>query len=90
MSSVIRLYVGAGLHVTTLSLVSSRADSVSSTSAGWVAQAGIDANVGGNWFLDADVRKLGNMSPSGTVGGQSREIKIDPTLIGVGISYRWR
>jgi hypothetical protein len=42
------------------------------------------------WVVNADCRKPGNTSPSGTVGGQARTLKIDPTLIGVGIGYHGR
>lgn len=82
-------YLGVGLHYTSLSLVRGGIDSIDSSKVGWVAQAGMDVNVGGNWFVNADVRYLGNLDPSGRLAGAPRTVKIDPTLIGVGFSYRW-
>jgi outer membrane protein len=82
-------YLGVGLHYTSLSLVRGGVDSIDGSSVGWVAQAGMDVNIGGSWFANADVRYLGRLEPSGRLAGAPRAAKIDPTLIGIGISYRW-
>jgi outer membrane protein len=85
-----RPYVGAGLHVTLLNLVHPRSDDISGSRVGWVLQAGMDVDVGANWFVNVDLRYLGKLDPSGRVGGALRTITLNPTLLGAGIGYRWR
>lgn len=89
-SESLRAYVGAGLHITAVSLSNSTTDSISGSSVGPVIQAGLEMRVGGSWFVNADFRYLDRMDPSGRIGGALRTIKLDPTLFGLGIGYHWR
>lgn len=89
-SESFRAYVGAGLHITSVSLSNSGTDGISGSSVGPAIQAGMEMRVGGNWFVNADFRYLDRMDPSGRIGGAPRTIKLDPTFFGLGIGYHWR
>lgn len=87
-------YVGFGLDYSRLSLTTHELldhDSIDSSSIGWVAQAGADAQVAPSWFVNLDLRYLGDLEPR-SLQGPSHEYlgtkyKIDPFLLGVGVSY---
>lgn len=86
-----RPYLGFGAHYTGVSRhYNDRVVGISSSSAGWVAQAGFDARLSQHWYLNTDVRYLGDLEPYDLIGG-SRELqyKIDPFLFGVGIGFRF-
>ncbi|GEM_PF-5905110 len=89
-SPAVRPYLGAGLHLTTLSVVNGGSDTIDSSRFGWVAQAGLEFELGERWYVGADLRHLFHLEPSGRLGGVPREAKIDPNLFGLGIAYRWR
>jgi outer membrane protein len=87
-------YVGFGLDYSRLSLNTHNLldhDSIDSSSIGWVAQAGADAQVAPSWFVNLDLRYLGDLEPR-SLQGPSHEYmgtryKIDPFLVGLGVSY---
>jgi outer membrane protein len=87
-------YVGFGLDYSRLSLNTHELldhDSIDNSSVGWVAQAGADAQVAPSWFVNLDLRYLGDLEPR-SLQGPSHEYlgtryKIDPFLLGVGVSY---
>lgn len=59
---------------------------------GWALQAGVDVNVGGGWFINADVKKL-FINTDVTVQAGAATIKadvdIDPWIVGLGVGYRF-
>jgi outer membrane protein len=87
-------YVGFGLDYTRLSLNTHDPldhDSIDSSSIGWVAQAGADARLAQSWFVNLDLRYLGDLEPRSFQGPSHEYLgtkyKIDPFLLGVGVSY---
>ncbi|WP_204886503.1 OmpW/AlkL family protein [Parvibaculum sedimenti] len=84
-------YVGAGLNYTFFYNVDS--GDFSSVKydnhVGYALQAGVDYALGGNWSLNADVKKIflktdAHVSGVGTVG-----TTIDPWIVGLGVGYRF-
>ena len=87
-------YVGVGVDYSRESLNTHSLldhDSVESSSIGWVLQAGADARVGGSWFVNVDLRYLGDVEPRALQGPSHQytgaQYKIDPFLLGLGVSY---
>jgi outer membrane protein len=91
--SVLRPYVGIGLHYTTLSIQppGSEVISIENTQLGWVLQAGADLHVAGGWFVNADIRYLGGLEPTMSVKEPAYTITgyINPLLISAGVGFRW-
>jgi outer membrane protein len=68
---------------------------------GWALQAGVDIPVGGNWFINFDVKKVflessasvwlnpGVLAPTHPGAFITTDAQIDPWLIGVGFGYRF-
>lgn len=85
----IRPYVGAGLSVTTIYDTNVAPFTLSSTSIGPAAQAGIDLRVGPRWYFNADV-KWARVRPE--LRFESHDItqaRLDPMIYSVGIGYRF-
>jgi outer membrane protein len=88
-----RVYVGAGLHYTSLSIhpPGSEVLTIESSQHGWVLQAGTDLRIAGGWFANADVRYLGGLEPVITMKQPPQAITgyINPLLLSAGIGFRW-
>lgn len=87
-------YVGAGLNVTFFFDEDTRgplagADLDLDTSVGLAAVAGIDVDMGGNWFLNADVRYLDIDTDAKLNGVKLETVEIDPWALGVSVGYRF-
>jgi len=95
-----RPYLGAGVHYTDLSsqqlaypasgALAAQPLSTDSSKFGWVAQAGFDYRVARHWFLNADVRYLGDLSTQLSSSGTNlTKVSINPWLFSVGVGYRF-
>ncbi len=88
-------YLGAGIHLTSLSDVNLAIPSVgqaglSSTSWGSVLQAGFDYRFAPHWFVNADVKWLKEKSDFDVAGaGKVATLHIDPFLFGIGVAFRF-
>jgi outer membrane protein len=77
-------YIGFGGHYTFVT----GALSLDSSSAGVAVQAGLDVLLSRDWVLNADFRYLGlEFKDTGT--GAPRQLRIDPFLLSLGVSYRF-
>jgi len=89
--SNLRPYVGAGINYTvffsekaTNTITSLKLDD----SVGLAAQAGFDVNISKDWFFNADVRYINIETTAHTSLGTS-EVKINPTVISLGVGTRF-
>jgi len=92
--SVVRPYLGAGLHYTILSIqpvVVNSTYAIDRSNLGYVLQGGLDLRITRGWFVNADVRYLGNLQPQVTIDQGTRQITgyINPLLFSVGAGIRW-
>lgn len=84
-------YVGAGLNYTQITQVNLLDGGANLGSHNWggVIQAGIDFPIDKNLSFNIDFKKV-NLKTDVFVGGFNKGIlKLDPTLIGVGLGYRF-
>lgn len=83
-------YVGAGANYTFfLNTKDGAATNLKIKSAPGVAlQAGFDYMLDANWGLNVDVKKLW-LRPDVTATGLTGNLRIDPWLIGAGVTYRF-
>jgi len=87
-------YVGAGLNVSFFYSGTSRSSLVNrftmSNSVGPALQAGVDWNFSGHWFANVDVKQI-FMSSNASInsGAVKAKVALNPTVIGVGIGYRF-
>lgn len=84
-------YVGAGLNYTQITQVNllDGGATINSHSWGGALQAGIDFPIDKNLSFNIDIKKL-SLKTDVFVGGANRGVlKLDPTLIGVGLGYRY-
>lgn len=88
-------YVGAGINYTIFyNADSGAAQGIDySNEFGWALQAGVDVAVGGNWYLNLDVKKLWlntdvtvRVNPTTTVRA---DVDLDPWIIGFGVGYKF-
>lgn len=83
-------YVGAGVNYTKISSVNLVSPySLEKDSWGLAVQAGVDVPLSKNWSVNFDVKKVQirtNVLASGVSAG---ELKLDPTLLSVGVGYRF-
>ena len=95
-----RPYVGAGVDYTKISSsnfgIPATSNSVPTSlstdgsSFGWVAQAGFDVRIARSWFLNADVRYLGDVDTNiKSSSGRLTTARIDPMLYSIGFGYRF-
>lgn len=86
-------YVGAGINYTIFYDQSTRGvieDIDYDNKIGWALQAGLDYNITGNWFLNADVKKLWLNTRAEMNGGSiTADVDINPWLFGVGLGYKF-
>lgn len=85
-------YVGAGLNYT--HFFNEKPGALTSVdysdSWGGALQAGVDVPISGNWYFNADVKKVFISTTAKFNGGSVRgDVDIDPWLIGVGIGYKF-
>lgn len=88
-----RPYLGAGVQYTRSSLAGGAASNfttIEGSTFGVALQGGFEFRVSSPWCVNLDVRYL-NLQPGtgGTEGSGGQELKLDPLLYGVGVSYRW-
>jgi outer membrane protein len=89
-------YVGAGLNATFFYDASPSRPTVTHVSfrngVGPAVQAGVDYNLTGHWFLNADVKQifLNTQAGANTVLGPVKaKTALDPLVAGVGVGYRF-
>lgn len=91
-----RPYVGAGLNYTRFSgvsfapaIVTALQPSISKDSVGLALQVGFDYQVARNVYLNVDLKKVQIRTDIKSFGAKVGELKVDPTLFGIGIGYRF-
>jgi outer membrane protein len=87
----IKPYVGAGLNYTQITQVNllDGGAGLSSNSWGAALQAGLDFPIDKNLSFNIDVKKV-NLKSDVFVGGDNKGLlKLNPTLIGAGLGYRY-
>lgn len=88
--SAISPYIGAGVNFTLPfdSHVNGVNDFKIDNSVGWAVQAGIDIQMAKNLFLNVDYKYV-NLDTKATVLGSKYKLDLSPSIIGVGIGYRF-
>jgi outer membrane protein len=83
-------YVGLGVNYTKVSGVALGAVTLDSSSTGAAMQVGVDFPIDKKWSLNVDVKKV-YIKTDVYSGGTTNlgTLKLDPTLLGVGIGYRF-
>jgi len=83
-------YMGLGVNYTKISGVDLSGYTLDSSSTGASAQLGVDIPLDKKWSLNIDVKKVYIKSDVySNVGTNLGTLKLDPTLFGVGIGYRF-
>lgn len=86
----IKPYVGAGLNLTLFSSVKLPAGyEVEKNSVGLAVQAGADFALDKKWSINVDVKKVQIRTDLTVNGTNAGTIKVDPTLFGVGVGYKF-
>lgn len=88
--SLISPYIGFGLNATFPfnAKVNNVSDFKIDNSIGWAAQAGTDIKVADNLYLNLDYKYL-NVNTTATVGGTKNKLNLNPSLVGIGVGYRF-
>ncbi len=82
-------YVGAGLNYTKISKISLGTYGLDNHSYGFALQAGVDTPVTKQVSVNFDIKKVQIQSDVYANGAKAGVLKLDPTLIGVGVGYRF-
>ena len=88
-------YVGAGVNYTQISSVSlsggAALDPLTLNNHSWgtAFQVGVDVPLDKQWSLNLDVKKVGIKTDVYSKGASVGTLKLDPTLVGVGLGYRF-
>ncbi|HRC25991.1 MAG TPA: OmpW family outer membrane protein [Alphaproteobacteria bacterium] len=89
-------YLGVGINYTIFHREDTPGDVVTDSSFdnsfGYALQAGVDVPLGGNFFLNADVKRLWldtDASFETTVGHVDADVTIDPWIVGLGVGYKF-
>jgi len=84
-------YVGAGVQYVHFFSEDSRYGSVDIDDAfGFTLQAGVDVEIGGGWYLNADVKKSWlDTEVNWTTAGLRADLDVDPWIFTVGLGYRF-
>ncbi len=84
-------YVGLGVNYTKISSVNLNGGlTLDSSSTGAAAQIGVDFPLDKQWSLNVDVKKVYIKTDVYTAAGANLgTLKLDPTLFGVGLGYRF-
>ena len=87
----LRPYVGAGVNYTNISDVGilNGAAGLKHSSVGLAAQIGADIPLGGGWLINLDAKKVQIGTKVYVNGGDHGKFKVDPTLLSVGVGYRF-
>lgn len=86
----IKPYVGAGVNYTRFSNVNLPTGfTIEKNSFGLAFQAGVDYAIDKQWSLNLDVKKAQIRTDLSSAGTNLGTIKVDPTLIGVGVGYKF-
>lgn len=87
----VRPYVGAGINYT-IFFSEKATNTISSLklddSIGLAVQAGVDIDISKDWFFNADIRYI-NIETTATTNLGTSEVKINPTVISLGIGTRF-
>ena len=87
----IRPYIGAGVNYTIFYAKDEPAGTTVDydNAFGWALQAGVDIPMDEHWSLNVDVKQV-FLSTDVTVNGTVKaDVDINPTLIGIGVGYRF-
>lgn len=83
-------YVGAGLNNTPYSSANFiGGQTVDRSSWGAALQVGVNIPLDKNWLLNLDVKKLYSQTDVEAAGVQQGTLKLNPTITGVGVGYRF-
>lgn len=82
-------YVGAGLNYTRFSSVNLGTATIEKDSVGGAVQVGVDVPLGGNLYLNVDVKKVYIQTDVYAGGAKAGVFKVDPLLVGVGLGWRF-
>ena len=87
-------YVGAGVNYTFFYNEDAPGGGINSidykNSFGWALQAGIDYAVGGNWYVNADIKKIFLSTDVSINGGAvTADVDLDPWIVGFGVGYKF-
>jgi len=84
-------YLGAGVNYTRISSVHllNGAGGLEHHSAGLALQAGVDFTLDKHWSLNLDVKRINIRSDVTVSGAVASAVKIDPTLVSLGVGYRF-
>jgi outer membrane protein len=82
-------YVGAGLNYTKISKMDLGQYSLDNHSYGFALQAGVDVPLTKQVSLNFDVKKIQMRSDVYAGSTKAGTLKLDPTLVGVGVGYRF-
>jgi outer membrane protein len=86
----VRPYVGAGVNLTLFSSVNLPAGfDIQKHSVGMAYQLGADVPLGGAWSLNVDYKKVQIRTDLSSNGTNLGTIKVDPSLFGVGVGYKF-
>ncbi|MCA0240575.1 MAG: outer membrane beta-barrel protein [Proteobacteria bacterium] len=86
-----RPYVGAGINYTNISDVDilGGVAGLKHNSVGLAAQIGADIPLGGGWLINLDAKKVQINTKVYVNGADQGKFKVDPTLLSVGVGYRF-
>ena len=84
-------YLGAGVNYTRISSVHllNGAGGLEHHSAGLALQAGVDLALDRHWSLNLDVKRINIRSDVTVSGAVVSAVKVDPTLVSLGVGYRF-
>lgn len=84
-------YIGAGVnftHLSSVKLLGGAAD-LESNSVGLALQAGVDFKIDRHWLINVDVKRVNIRSDVIAAAGKISAVKVDPSLVSVGVGYRF-
>jgi outer membrane protein len=86
----IKPYLGAGVNYTIFSSVDLPAGlSIEKSSLGFAYQLGADFALNKTWSINVDYKKVQIRTDLSNASGKLGTIKVDPTLFGVGVGYKF-
>lgn len=88
---VVRPYLGLGAHYTHISrdeILGGQA-TLSNSSTGGLLQAGVEIPIDRRWSLNLDLKRLWLKTSVNVNGVDNGTLKLDPTLVGAGLGYRF-
>jgi outer membrane protein len=84
-------YLGAGVNYTRISSdhLLGGAAKLDNYSVGAALQAGLDMSINERWSLNLDIKRVNIRSDVTVAGARVSTVKVDPTLIALGLGYRF-